>query len=142
VLRYLYSQSIFFYPLQSCCPAQGPNDSALIIQQYKESHGTAYCLSDEDKDALVEYGARSVGSAPWLFSSVCSPKSVFALADKLDMEDLKKLALHQIISNLSIHNALQEAASPFSATFDAVRQEQVKYIKEHWVCGLPVLAPD
>jgi hypothetical protein len=148
-LRYLYSGSIFFRPLRST-HFHGPNDTAATIKEFNRSKGTAFSLAEEEIAALAEYGARSVGTVPLpLFSCVRSPKSVFALADKLGMEDLKPLAHHQIIASLTVDNALEEASSPFSALFDSVRllaralrcayaglqirKEQLRFIKGNWV---------
>jgi hypothetical protein len=54
----------------------------------------------------------------WLMAY--SPKSVYRLADMWGIEDLKELAVHQIMKNLTVENALTEACSAFSAVFDEV----------------------
>jgi hypothetical protein len=59
VLRYLHSSAIFFFPLRSTFPA---NASPHALEQFKQTQGSAYCLSDrkDDKEGLAQYGARCV----------------------------------------------------------------------------------
>ncbi|TFK50916.1 hypothetical protein OE88DRAFT_1660058 [Heliocybe sulcata] len=60
----------------------------------------------------------------------CSPKSMYRLADKLGMEDLKRLAFDAIKKDLSEENILEEAFSKFTSTYNEIEIMEVEILKQ------------
>ncbi|KAI0357179.1 hypothetical protein OH77DRAFT_140098 [Trametes cingulata] len=58
----------------------------------------------------------------------CSPKSMYRLADKYNIPDLKKLAFEAIRLDLSPGNILDEAFSTFTSLHPDVRDMEVDYL--------------
>ncbi|RPD63866.1 hypothetical protein L227DRAFT_572307 [Lentinus tigrinus ALCF2SS1-6] len=61
----------------------------------------------------------------------CSPKSMYRLAEKYDIPDLKKDALKSIQSKLSPHNILEEIFSTFTSLYPAVQSIELEYLHAH-----------
>ncbi|EPQ57461.1 hypothetical protein GLOTRDRAFT_137786 [Gloeophyllum trabeum ATCC 11539] len=61
----------------------------------------------------------------------CSPKSMYRLADKLGMEELRQRALDAIKLDLSLRNIVVEAFSKFTATpgFHEIRKMEIALLK-------------
>ncbi|KAF7340387.1 hypothetical protein MVEN_01958200 [Mycena venus] len=55
----------------------------------------------------------------------CSPKSMYRLADKLGLEDLRVLALASISSRLSENNILQEVFSFYSSVYPVIQDLEI-----------------
>ncbi|OCH92494.1 hypothetical protein OBBRIDRAFT_791246 [Obba rivulosa] len=78
----------------------------------------------------------------WL-PSLCSPKSMYRLADKYDLGDLKTRALEDIRSKLSTENIWTELLSRFTSRYPEVQEVQIDFIMknstytlsdiQHWV---------
>ncbi|KAI0669174.1 hypothetical protein C8Q78DRAFT_1042001 [Trametes maxima] len=62
-----------------------------------------------------------------------SAKSVYRLADRLDLQDLKERAFQHIIKSLTVHNVANEAFSAFSAAFEDVRKVEIAFMFQHWM---------
>ncbi|EPQ50617.1 hypothetical protein GLOTRDRAFT_141419 [Gloeophyllum trabeum ATCC 11539] len=56
----------------------------------------------------------------------CSPKSMYRLADKLDLQDLKNKSFEALRCRLSKDNIVEEAFSKFTWTYDEVRDMEVE----------------
>ncbi|KAK7064970.1 hypothetical protein R3P38DRAFT_2827318, partial [Favolaschia claudopus] len=63
---------------------------------------------------------------------VCSPKSMYRLADKLGLEELRGLALESISSRLSEHNILQEVFSSFTSTYPVIQELEVRFLTSNF----------
>ncbi|KZT11403.1 uncharacterized protein LAESUDRAFT_268489 [Laetiporus sulphureus 93-53] len=104
LIAYLYTGHIEFAPLRSC------------LQSAKAEGKTA---------------------APPLYPGVkspsCSPKSMYRLADKYDLPELKKLASENIRSQLSAENILDEVFSEFSSRYPEIYQLEVAFLVAN--CG-------
>ncbi|RDX50130.1 hypothetical protein OH76DRAFT_1403001 [Lentinus brumalis] len=61
----------------------------------------------------------------------CSPKSMYRLAEKYDIVDLKQEALKSIQSKLSPHNILEEIFSTFTSLYPAVQAMELEYLHAH-----------
>ncbi|KAF7314872.1 hypothetical protein MIND_00000900 [Mycena indigotica] len=61
----------------------------------------------------------------------CSPKSMYKLAEKHGLEDLKARALESIRSQMSVDTIVHEAFSNFTAMFDEVKAMQVGFLRKH-----------
>ncbi|EKM56960.1 uncharacterized protein PHACADRAFT_160515 [Phanerochaete carnosa HHB-10118-sp] len=58
---------------------------------------------------------------------LCSPKSMYRLADELGLKDLKDRARRDIESKISEQNILVELFSSFTARYDEIRDMEVAY---------------
>ncbi|KAJ7323668.1 hypothetical protein DFH08DRAFT_887579 [Mycena albidolilacea] len=56
---------------------------------------------------------------------LCSPKSMYRLADKLGLEELRTLALASISSRLSEGNILEEVFSSFTSVYPVIQELEV-----------------
>jgi len=65
-------------------------------------------------------------------NSTPSAKSMYRLADKLGLEDLCKLSLSHIQSQLSIDNVIQEVFTPFTSRYKTIRTVELAFIFDHW----------
>ncbi|KAI0929768.1 hypothetical protein AcV7_010398 [Taiwanofungus camphoratus] len=61
----------------------------------------------------------------------CSPKSMYRLADKYDLQELRQLAIDDIRSKLSADNILTELFSRFTSRYPEIQQLQVDFISTH-----------
>ncbi|KAJ7769901.1 hypothetical protein B0H16DRAFT_1452281 [Mycena metata] len=62
----------------------------------------------------------------------CSPKSMYRLADKLGLNDLKAEALQCLASRLSEGIILHEVFSSFTSMYPAVQKLEVEYLMSHF----------
>ncbi|KAJ7058668.1 hypothetical protein C8F01DRAFT_1146879 [Mycena amicta] len=60
----------------------------------------------------------------------CSPKSMYKLADKYDLTELKSLSLASIRSQLSNENIVREVFSNFTSMFDEIKKMEVEFLLE------------
>ncbi|KAL1942533.1 hypothetical protein VTO73DRAFT_6135 [Trametes versicolor] len=101
---------------------------AFIYYAYLGENALSFTpLKSEPKNVTSESGAAS--KAPGL----CSPKSMYRLADKYDIAPLKKLAAEEIKKRLSAHNILQEVFSMFTSLYPEIRALEVKFLQNHIV---------
>ncbi|KAH9837753.1 uncharacterized protein C8Q71DRAFT_559596 [Rhodofomes roseus] len=62
----------------------------------------------------------------------CSCKSIYRIALKLDMADLKDLALKELKSQLSKDNIVKEIFTPFTSQYEEVKEMELQLLKRHW----------
>jgi hypothetical protein len=62
----------------------------------------------------------------------CSPKSMYRLATKLGLDDLKNLAFKSIRAGLSKNNILNEAFSEFTSRYPPILEMEVNILSEHF----------
>ncbi|KAG8852936.1 hypothetical protein FRB96_008455 [Tulasnella sp. 330] len=62
----------------------------------------------------------------------CSPKSLYKLADRLDLPLVKKRAFHAIKNSLNPRNVATELFGNFSSLFPEVRKIELDYLLGHW----------
>ncbi|CBQ68397.1 conserved hypothetical protein [Sporisorium reilianum SRZ2] len=62
----------------------------------------------------------------------CSAKSMYRLADKLQIPELKQRAQQELANNLSVDNIVWEAFSGFNSQFPAIRQMETEFLLKHW----------
>ncbi|CDO69305.1 hypothetical protein BN946_scf184976.g24 [Trametes cinnabarina] len=71
-------------------------------------------------------------SAPKPYDApLCSPKSMYRLAEKYDIPSLKNEAFYAIQSQLMAQNILVELFSPFTLTYPEIQGCEVEYLVEH-----------
>jgi hypothetical protein len=114
LLFYLETGVIFFAPLKS-----------------------SYSLGvdKEDSESWRAYAHRkrvSYYSIEGNFPFECSPKSMYALADMIGLEELKEMAFRQIIASLNNTNILHEVATNFAFKYEKVRAAELEYLSRSW----------
>lgn len=62
----------------------------------------------------------------------CSPKSLYILADRYNLPDLKKKCTEKIVASLDHRNALWEVVSLISATFPELLAAETAALHRHW----------
>ncbi|GAA5985162.1 hypothetical protein JCM10908_002551 [Rhodotorula pacifica] len=67
-----------------------------------------------------------------LLPAPASPKSVYRLAHLLELKQLEELALDNLRSQLSDHNAAYELFSDVASFYPAVRDVALEYVVQHW----------
>ncbi|KAH7098623.1 hypothetical protein BKA62DRAFT_832360 [Auriculariales sp. MPI-PUGE-AT-0066] len=128
LLYYLYTDTIIFAPLSSSFdssatstppsvgpipqpePVVGPATRREWIQAWRRQHPEL---------------ARTAGGP-------CSAKSLYRLADKIGLMDLKERAFEHIVASLSVANIVDEVFGSFSATFAEVRKAEMDFFLAHW----------
>ncbi|EJD41831.1 hypothetical protein AURDEDRAFT_186281 [Auricularia subglabra TFB-10046 SS5] len=117
LLYYLYTDMIIFAPLSSSfTPASAPSAGAAEPTTRRQ---WIYTWSAQHPDL-----AQSV--------SPCSAKSMYRLADKLNMPELKARAFDHIVGSLNVHNIVDEVFGVFAATFGEVRKVEMEFFLAHW----------
>ncbi|KAI0958428.1 hypothetical protein AcV7_004254 [Taiwanofungus camphoratus] len=58
----------------------------------------------------------------------CSPKSMYRLADKYGLKELKDLAVNDLKVKLSADNILAELFSPFTSWYSEIRDIEIEYL--------------
>ncbi|CAO1632995.1 unnamed protein product [Parajaminaea phylloscopi] len=62
----------------------------------------------------------------------CSAKAMYRLADKLQLQDLKKRAERHIASSLTVQNIVWEAFSAFANHHPDIRRLELSFLLSHW----------
>lgn len=62
----------------------------------------------------------------------CSAKSMYRLADKLQIPELKKRAQQELENNLTVDNIVWEVFSGFNSQFPAIRKMETDFLLKHW----------
>ncbi|KAI0769841.1 hypothetical protein C8Q74DRAFT_1201937 [Fomes fomentarius] len=152
VLYYLYTDTIAFAPLSSSflsisAPAATPHGTlASTPAALSSEHQPSFFRVNQQQPSEAAAATTSIVIDPrsrkeWIAewertnpgrSRPPSAKSVYRLADKLGLQDLKDRAFQHIIKSLTVDNVVHEAFSAFSAAFEDVRKVQVAYMFEHW----------
>ncbi|KAI0366633.1 hypothetical protein BV20DRAFT_971558 [Pilatotrama ljubarskyi] len=160
VLYYIYTDMIVFAPLSSSflatssdpstqygttvasTPAALPSDSQAIFafaglgprasqQQPSETAASSNPVvvgPRTRREWVVEWERNNPGRP-----QPPSAKSVYRLADRLGLQDLKDRAFRHIVKSLTVANVAQEAFSAFSAAFEDVRKVEIAFMFDHWM---------
>lgn len=62
----------------------------------------------------------------------CSAKSMYRLADKLQIPELKRRAQQELANNLTVDNIVWEAFSGFNSQFPTIRKMETDFLLKHW----------
>ncbi|PIL22908.1 hypothetical protein GSI_15604 [Ganoderma sinense ZZ0214-1] len=159
VLYYIYTDTITFAPLSSTFLASSPQPppgaahttsatstpAALASETQIQPPSLAFARTggQQSQSAASSADAAAARSrrdwiADWERENPDRPrppsaKSVYRLADKLELQDLKERAFQHIVRSLTVDNVMHEAFSAFSAAFEDVRKVEVNYMFEHWL---------
>ncbi|KAI0357371.1 hypothetical protein OH77DRAFT_1422218 [Trametes cingulata] len=156
-LYYIYTDMIVFAPLSSTFSAVSSTPST----QYGTTvASTPAALPSESQPVFPVIGVRANQQQPseTAASSISAPagprtrkewvaewernnpgrprppsaKSIYRLADRLGLQDLKDRAFRHIVKSLTVANVAQEAFSAFSAAFEDVRKVEIAFMFDHW----------
>ncbi|KAL1950799.1 hypothetical protein VTO73DRAFT_5923 [Trametes versicolor] len=160
VLYYIYTDMIVFAPLSSTFLAASSGSSA---QGGSSVPATPAALTSEGQSSLgfSGFGVRSNQQQPsetvasststiagprtrrdwvadWERNNPGRPrppsaKSVYRLADRLGLQELKDRAFRHIVKSLTVENVAVEAFSAFSAAFEDVRKVQITFMFQNWM---------
>ncbi|KAL1735616.1 hypothetical protein EV714DRAFT_267763 [Schizophyllum commune] len=61
----------------------------------------------------------------------CSPKSMFAIAEKAKMSDLRTLCIQAIMADITVKNVAHEVFSRFSSKYSEVLQAETDFLVKH-----------
>jgi hypothetical protein len=111
LLFYLETGCIFFAPLRSSYPG-----SSTVESWRSYAHRNRFAYNEINGDYPFE----------------CSPKSMYALADMIGLEELKAIAFTRIKASLSRKTILQELSSPFTMKYKEVRSHQLEFLRSRW----------
>ncbi|OJT12800.1 hypothetical protein TRAPUB_10635 [Trametes pubescens] len=157
VLYYIYTDMIVFAPLSSTflavasgSSAQGsssvPSTPAALSSENQSSLGFGGRANQQQPSDTVASSTSSIVGprtrkdwvADWERNNPGRPrppsaKSVYRLADRLGLQELKDRAFRHIVKSLTVENVAVEAFSAFSAAFEDVRKVQIAFMFEHWM---------
>ncbi|KZT09315.1 uncharacterized protein LAESUDRAFT_723049 [Laetiporus sulphureus 93-53] len=147
VLYYIYTDKIVFAPLSSSfilSAATSANNSpvasssssqANVIfsqppsnQQSESSAAGLTSVSKSRREWITQWERKNGSGRP----CPCSAKSVYRLADRLDLQELKQRARDYIVKSLTVDNVAYEVFSTFSAAFEEIRKVEVRFFLDHW----------
>jgi len=114
MLFYLETGCVFFAPLRSSFREYDETSSENTWRDYARRHRTAISAIEGD------------------FPYESSPKSLYSLADMMELESLKTLAFDQIKASFTTANILKELVSPITFKYEAIKAAEFSYLKDHW----------
>ncbi|KAI0820427.1 hypothetical protein BC628DRAFT_1330305 [Trametes gibbosa] len=159
VLYYIYTDMIVFAPLSSTFlsissassqpGSSAPSPQAALPSENLPAPGLTGLGGRANQQQPSETAASSISTltgprtrkewvTEWERNNPGRPrppsaKSVYRLADRLGLQDLKDRASRHIIKSLTVENVAHEAFSAFSAAFEDVRKVQVAFMFDHWM---------
>ena len=161
LLYYLYTDTVAFAPLHSHFYSTAtPDEQRVTAEEVAEAFGEPL-IKSEDPNASAPYATSEAGHsnarAPSSFAkdrrrahtlrqqiideycsshanvpAPCSAKSMYRLADKLQIPELKKRAQEELASNLTVDNIVWEVFSGFNSQFPAIRTMETDFLLKHW----------
>ncbi|KAF4617497.1 hypothetical protein D9613_006079 [Agrocybe pediades] len=141
ILYYIYTDRIVFSPLSSSFN----NASAESVPPAVESSSVVSTPSEgcqvpgsrrsiaipNPSLSRVEWIKEWMGSHPGR-PAPCSAKSVYRIADRLNLPELKERAAEHILKSLTVENIGYEVFSPFAGAFEVIRKAEVDFFLSHW----------
>ncbi|KAI0769671.1 hypothetical protein BD413DRAFT_477311 [Trametes elegans] len=88
----------------------------------------AYAYLGDQKLTFAPLKSEGKAAAGWGKPSGCSPKSMYRLAEKYDIELLRALSIDQIKASLHPHNILQEIFSTFTSLYPAIQSIELDFL--------------
>ncbi|KAL1748635.1 hypothetical protein HDZ31DRAFT_29180 [Schizophyllum fasciatum] len=65
------------------------------------------------------------------YALACSPKSMYRIANKANLDDLRSLCLKAIMADITVHNVAVEVFSRFSSKYPDVLEAQTDFLVKH-----------
>lgn len=162
LLYYLYTDTVAFAPLHShFYSSASPDDERdAAEEEAREAFGGSLIKSEEATETSAGYANSEAGPSTTGTSSFakdrrrahtlrqqvideyccahtnvpapCSAKSMYRLADKLQIPELKKRATEELANNLTVDNIVWEVFSGFNSQFPAIRKMETDFLLKHW----------
>lgn len=102
-----------------------PTWKTLIYYLYSGKVAFSRLRSSNTQSAAAEDAGAQANNGPTV--PTCSPKSMYKLADELDIKELKELAKKNLESQLSVENIMAELMSSFTSRYDEIREIEVTF---------------
>ncbi|SNX85210.1 uncharacterized protein MEPE_03919 [Melanopsichium pennsylvanicum] len=148
LLYYLYTDTVAFAPLHSHFYSSAtPDDLPYAVEGSRDlfkadapsdSHSSGSrptCSFAKDRrrahqlrQHVIEDYANTHVNVP----APCSAKSMYRLADKLQIPDLKKRAQKELANNLTVDNIVWEVFSGFNSQFASIQKMETDFLLKHW----------
>ncbi|KAF8908957.1 hypothetical protein CPB84DRAFT_1674055 [Gymnopilus junonius] len=139
MLYYIYTDNIVFAPLSSSFLTTPHDTTATPADSIPStpSEGGQLPGAARRHAHREQSSTRAEWIKDWLRANPgrpapCSAKSIYRIADRLDLPELKERAAQHIMKSLTVDNIGYEVFSPFAAAFDAVRKVEVDFFLSHW----------
>ncbi|KZT21553.1 hypothetical protein NEOLEDRAFT_1139158 [Neolentinus lepideus HHB14362 ss-1] len=121
ILHFLYTGCIAFAPLTSTYRV------AVAQKSFEEDVLKDRRIFNQQRAIAISPNGE-VGTIPW-----ASPKSIYRLADKLDISELKVAAAQVIRESMTPDTVVRELGSSFTSLFPEILQFQEEYVENNWV---------
>ncbi|PPQ89651.1 hypothetical protein CVT25_013838 [Psilocybe cyanescens] len=134
MLYYVYTDNVVFAPLSSSFLAAPLPPAESIPSTPSEGcqvPGVRRVFSRDPSSSRPEWIRDWMSANPGR-PAPCSAKSMYRIADRLNMIDLKERAAQHILKSLTVDNIGYEVFSPFAAAFEAIRKVEVEFFLSHW----------
>lgn len=95
------------------------------------AHAKAQDETMDDDDDVID-GEQPQRPVQWSQSSMTSPKSVYRLARRFGLAELKKMASDAIEEQITPSNILVELFDLFTLRYPEIRKKRVAYAVAHW----------
>ncbi len=129
LIYYLYTDLVDFAPLTSSfLPAHLSSSSPFSEQDEGRSVARAMYEAHERRKALIWDYAGENQDKPM----PVSPKSMYRLADKMQLHELKQRAQEDIAKKLTVHNIVWEVFSGFTAQYPEIRKIETDFLLRNW----------
>ncbi|KAL7280202.1 hypothetical protein ACG7TL_006621 [Trametes sanguinea] len=160
VLYYIYTDMIVFAPLSStfltipststvhpgtstvstpsALPSESQSPFGLSATGIRANQQQPSETATSSSSSLLGPRTRKEWLADWMRNNPGRPqppsaKSVYRLADRLGLQDLKDRAFKHIVKSLTVENVAYEAFSAFAAAFEDVRKVEIAFMFDHWM---------
>ncbi|KAF9483428.1 hypothetical protein BDN70DRAFT_873937 [Pholiota conissans] len=142
MLYYIYTDNIVFAPLSSSfIGLSGDGTTVTPIDTSIPSTPSEGSQMPSGKRFSHQDVAPMLTRADWIREwmrvnpgrpAPCSAKSIYRIADRLDLSELKDRAAEHITKSLTVENIAYEVFSPFAAAFEAIRKVEINFFLAHW----------
>ncbi|PWN20564.1 hypothetical protein BCV69DRAFT_299046 [Microstroma glucosiphilum] len=133
LLFYLYTDTVEFAPLTSSFIELGESDRDPVRGPLSDRVSPAHFCEDmlkahQRRQAIIDMLHQKHPDRP----TACSAKSMYRLADKLNLTDLKSRAHQHIATHLDSMNIVWEAFSSFTCRYPDILKIEVDYLLRNW----------
>jgi len=63
---------------------------------------------------------------------ICTAEGIYALAHRLNLEDLQRKVCAFLLETCTIHNIMEKVFSEFGTRYDKIKQLYTDYFRSHW----------
>ncbi|GAA5825047.1 hypothetical protein JCM5353_001158 [Sporobolomyces roseus] len=126
MIAYLHSRLVPFTPLTS--------DYLVACHQARleDSTETRWVLKVSMWDWLERQWNGLERARDWEGVQPCTPQSMYRLADRYEMDELREMTLGYIIRSLTVENVAYELFSPLSLDYELVQKPILDFFIKNW----------